>query len=106
MTETKRTNSSTFFGEQSRQGPIEEQEQYNYLCTGGLSNALFILLLIGVGGGGGLSLLPSPYPNLTYTAAAKPIQANSQQTVQNTEYRIQTLMYIKLSVYMFFLYGD
>ncbi len=42
-----------------------------------------------MGGGGGLSLLPSPYPNLTYTATAKFMLANSQQTVQNTEYRIQ-----------------
>ncbi len=44
-------------------------------------------------GRGRLSLLPSPYPNLTYTAAAKLMHANSQQTVQNTEYRIQNTEY-------------
>jgi hypothetical protein len=49
-------------------------------------------------GGGGLSLLTFPYPNLTYTAAAKFLHANS------TEYRIQKLMYIKLPMYLF-LYG-
>jgi hypothetical protein len=48
-----------------------------------------------VGRGGGTSLLPFPYPNLIYTAAAKLMHANSQQTVQiqNTVYRIQYTEY-------------
>ncbi len=69
-----------------------------FLCHGGLSYVPYRSLSISKldGGGGGVDphLLPSPFPNLTYTAAAKLMHANSQQTVQNTEYRIQNTEFI------------
>ncbi len=40
MTGTKRNNSSTFLGEQTREGPSEEQgSSINYSCTADFENA-------------------------------------------------------------------
>ncbi len=51
-----------------------------------------------MGGEGGFSPLPFPYPDLAYTAAAK------QYRIQNTEYRMQKRVYIKLPIYCFFIW--
>jgi hypothetical protein len=66
---------------------------FNYLCTGGLSNALFISLLISIlrdmgGGRGGLPPpLPIPIPHLH--SCSKTFRTNCiENRIRNTEYRI------------------
>jgi hypothetical protein len=91
-----------------------------YLLNAFNSNYLCLLLLLlnpdipgrhpvhiggGVGGRGGLSLLPLPL-YLTYTAHRIKVTTYVQYTIhnrrQNTEYRIQKLMYKKLPMDLFF----